>query len=169
MRWNSEWYIRFYSNKTLGIAGSIRLKTNGEIHGRDIHGHSVNAKNGGLNSSSNLYVRRNSKIGGDLKVNGNVGIRRNPHPKVGLIVNGRGRVNAIETVGEGIECDKRLRVSGTSQFNGNVGVKIAPHPKISLRVNRNKYKFIVDGDLYVSGDTETQNLLSYGYIELTTK
>ena len=52
---------------------------------------------GGTTNMKNLYVSSNIKgktgkllIEGNLKVNGSVGIRTDPYPRIGLIVNGSG-------------------------------------------------------------------------------
>ena len=59
------------------------------------------------------HLRGDVKMESNLKVNGNVGARRDLHPKVGLIVNGAGLAQGVETVGAEF-ADKSLRVHGTT-------------------------------------------------------
>ena len=69
-------------------------------------------------------AKGNFVIPGNLKVNGVVGIRTDPNPKDGLVINGAGNIiNSIETVGAGIYCDKTFRVTGASQFDGEVSME----------------------------------------------
>ena len=73
-----------FVNQEINCGSNIKIKNNGEIHGRDIHARAS------LNSKGSLNVNGRSYLGG------NVGIRRAPHPKVGCIVNGNGMSASIE-------------------------------------------------------------------------
>ena len=55
-------------------------------------------------------------VEGTSRLNGNVGVEK-AHPKVGLIVNGAGLAQGVETVGAGIYADKSLRVQGNTRLN----------------------------------------------------
>ena len=66
---------------------------------------------GGTTNMKNLYVSSNIKgktgellIEGNLKVNGNVGIRTDPYPRVGLVVNG-----GLETMRGGVYVDGEIK------------------------------------------------------------
>ena len=69
----------------------------------------------------------NFVIPGNLKVNGTVGVRRDPDPKIGVVVNGSGLGGALQSNGT-------LYVYGKSHLMGNVGVRSKPINHIGLYV-----------------------------------
>ena len=109
-------------------------------------------------------AKGNFVIPGNLKVNGTIGVRREPDPKIGVLVNGSGLGGAIQSNGT-------LYVYGQSHLMGNVGVKRDPHPKVGLIVNAQSLKIgmetvgagiYCDKTLQVTGDSILQNITSKG-------
>lgn len=75
-----------------------------------------------LTNNGQLIVPGGLTIKGNLRVDGHVGVKREPHSSVGLIVNGKGLAFGIETAGAGAYIDKKLLTVGNSELKGNVKV-----------------------------------------------
>ena len=81
-----------------------------------------------LTNTGKLVVPGGLEIKGNLKINGTVGVKRDPDPKIGILING-------SNLEAGLQSNGKLYVYGESYLMGNVGVKRDPHPKVGLIIN----------------------------------
>ena len=141
-----------YADKSLRVQGNTRLNGNVGVK-REAHPNvglivdaagllqGVETQGAGVYADKKLHVNGPSHVSGTLHVSGttrfdgNVGVKRDPHPKVGFIVNAAGLTVGVETQGAGVYADKGLHVNGTTRLDGNVGVRRDPHSNVGLYVN----------------------------------
>ena len=87
-----------------------------------------------------IYADKSLRVQGNTRLNGNVGVRREAHPKVGLIVDGAGLSKGIETEGALIYADKGLTVNGPTILNGEtrVNAKTYFYKQVGFKIQKRR-------------------------------
>ena len=97
-----------YADKALHVQGNTRLNGNVGIRtealpkvGLIVNGaglvQGVETSGAGIYADKKLHVNGPLFVNGTTRLDGNVGVKRDPHPKVGLLVNGSGLSVGMET------------------------------------------------------------------------